>query len=298
VRIVSLLPSATEIVCALGLADALVGVSGDCDFPSDVVGRLPVVSGSALADEGALDPRAIDAAVSERVGRGESLYTLDGERIRRLRPDLVLAQDLCRVCAVPSGDVNDALEVLGCQADVLSLDPSTLDDVFAGIVAVGERTGTAPQARALAAELRARGDAVRRAVAGRRPPRVLALEWLDPPFVGGHWVPDMVAVAGGVDVLGTPGAPSRRVGWDEITRTRPEVVVVMPCGYDLAGAAAQAGELSGLAAVAGARIVAVDATSYFSRPGPRLATGVEILAAALHPDAPVPVPPAGTVAFL
>jgi iron complex transport system substrate-binding protein len=292
VKIVSLLPSATEIVYALGLGDSLEGVTFECDFPSSARTK-PVVSGTALP-EGELSAREIDDVVSATVASGEPIYTLDAERIRSIQPDLILAQDLCRVCAVPSGAVSDALGVLGCQAEVLSLDPSTLADVVACIETVGEATGTGARAREVIAGLNERLERVRAHVAGLDRPRTFALEWSDPPFTGGHWVPDMITAAGGSPVLGAAGVSSRRVTWEDVAAAAPEVTVFMPCGYGLSEAVAESERLPGDLA---GRVYAVDATSYFSRPGPRIVDGVEILAWALHPDA-VPAPPPGTIAAL
>lgn len=295
-RIVSLLPSATEIVYALGLEDSLVAVTAECDHPP-AARHKPVVSFSALAGPegvpGTLSAQEIDQMVGERVDRGEPLYTLDVERIRDLRPDLVLAQDLCRVCAVPSGMVAEALELVGGQASVISLDPATLDEVLEGLATVGQAAGVGERASATVEQMRARVEAVRRATASLPRPRVLALEWSDPPFVGGHWVPDMVAAAGGEDVLGRADDPSRQVSWEDLAGAAAEVVVFMPCGYTIDRAVEEGRELVTRPELAGvARAYAVDATSYFSRPGPRLVDGVELLAAALHPGS-VPGPPEG-----
>jgi iron complex transport system substrate-binding protein len=236
--------------------------------------------------------------------RREPLYRLDVDLIREIEPDVVLTQDLCRVCAVPSGQVERALEQIGAsRARVLSLDPHSLEEVIETIRAVGGLLGARDRADELAAGLRARLEDVRR-VASRLPAiRTFALEWLDPPFVGGHWVPEMVTIAGGENLLNEPSAPSRVVTWTEIERATPEVVVFMPCGYDLEAAEAEGEDLLGLASFAplpAARAgdtFAVDATSYFSRPGPRLVEGVEILAWVLHPDA-FPEPPVGRVVRL
>jgi iron complex transport system substrate-binding protein len=295
-RIVSLLPSATEIVYALGLQDRLEGVTHECDFPPAARSK-PAVCTTSLALDGA-GPEEIDGLVSDRVGAGESLYRLDGDRIRDIRPDVILAQDLCRVCAVPSGEVNQALDLLGCRAEVISLDPSTLDDVIGDVTRVGRAAGVEDRAKSVAAALRARVDRVRRAAEGLDRPPVLALEWPDPPFAGGHWVPEMVRIAGGADPLGTEGAASRRVTWDEVAGVEPEVIVYMPCGYYLDDAVAQARRLydvhafAALPAAISGRVFAVDASSYFSRPGPRIVDGLETLAWCIHPDV-FPAPPPG-----
>jgi iron complex transport system substrate-binding protein len=295
-RIVSLLPSATEIVYALGLAEHLVGVTDECDWPPQAR-TVQVVSRSALPV--AAEPAEIDRLVSASIGGGQPIYRLDTDAIGDLRPDLVLAQDLCAVCAVPSGHVNQALDVLGCQAQVVSLDPSSLDEVLEGVLQVGKAAGAEQRAEEVVAGLRDRLARVHAAVEGLERPRVFALEWGDPPFNGGHWVPEMLQVAGAEALLACPGAPSVRVTWAQIQAAAPQVVVFMPCGYDLQAAADEARrtllrrpELAGVEA-----IVAVDASAYCSRPGPRLVDGVETLAAALHPGQ-LPPPPAGTAVRL
>jgi iron complex transport system substrate-binding protein len=295
-RIMSLLPSATEIVYALGQEGHLVGVTDECDWPPQAR-TVQVVSRSALPAD--VEPAEIDRLVSASIGVGQPLYRLDTEAIRQLRPDLVLAQDLCAVCAVPSGQVTQALGVLGCQAEVISLDPSSLEEVLDGVLQVGKAAGAERRAHEVVAGLRERLARVQAAVQRLERPRVFALEWGDPPFNGGHWVPEMLQVAGAEAVLACPGAPSVRVSWAQIAAVAPQVVVFMPCGYDLQAAAEEASrtlltrpELAGVGA-----IVAVDASAFFSRPGPRLVDGVEILAAALHPGQ-LPPPPAGTAVRL
>ena len=289
-KIVSLLPSATEIVFALGLGDSLEGRSFECDYPV-AASQVAIVSGTALPVDEHLTARDIDEAVSTRVAAGEPIYTLDAERIRAIQPDLILAQDLCAVCAVPSGAVTDALDMLGCRADVVSLDPASLDDVIACIGQVGAVTGTTAEADAIMRGLRERVERVRAAVDGRDRPRALALEWADPPFNGGHWIPDMLLVAGAEPVLSPPGAPSRRLDWSEIAHAAPDAVLFMPCGYYLDGAVAEGAALPGNQALADAeQIWALDANAYFSRPGPRVVDGVELLASLLHPEVLDPRP--------
>ncbi|HEY6473831.1 MAG TPA: ABC transporter substrate-binding protein [Acidimicrobiales bacterium] len=290
-KIVSLLPSATEIVFALGLGDQLEGVSFECDFP-EAARHVAVVSGTALDVDRPRTAAEIDAEVSTKMAAGESIYSLDDVLIRTIDPDVILAQDLCAVCAVPSGQVEEALGVIGCQADVVSLDPAGLDDVIECVAQVGRATGTEHAASELTAALRRRVADVRARVAGRPRPRVFVLEWADPPFNGGHWVPEMVEAAGGEPVLAAVGTPSRRVAWNEIAAESIDVTIFSPCGFDLAGAVEQAAsfidrpDLPDLG-----RIVAVDANSYFSRPGPRVVDGVELLAELLHPTRPgAPVP--------
>jgi iron complex transport system substrate-binding protein len=289
VRIVSLLPSATEIVFALGLGEELCGISFECDYP-EPARSVPVVSGTALPTDGSLSALEIDAQVSARIAAGESIYTLDDARIRAIDPDLILAQDLCQVCAVPSGAVEEALDVIGCHAQVVSLDPGRLDEVIGCIGMVGAVTGTSVGAEALMQTLRDRVDAVRRRGRGRERPRVLVLEWQDPPFNAGHWVPDQVEAAGGVPVLAVAGARSRRLTWEEIGAEEVDITVFMPCGFDLEGAVAQAPGLLARPEAAGlGRIIAVDANAYFSRPGPRVVEGVELLEQLLHgaPDSDI-----------
>jgi iron complex transport system substrate-binding protein len=290
VRIVSLLPSATEIVFALDLADQLAGVSFECDYPP-AARSVPVVSGTSLPDDAVQSAREIDAEVSARVAAGESLYTLDQGRIRSIDPDLILAQDLCRVCAVPSGDVEEALATIGCHADVVSLDPERLEEVIDCVGQVGRATDREVLAERLMAGLRARVGAVRRRVGGLRRPRVFVLEWPDPPFNAGHWVPDMVSAAGGEPVLAEAGEPSRRLGWEQIEAERIDITVFSPCGFDLVGAVEQASAfLDRPEAASLGKVVAVDANAYFSRPGPRIVDGIELLAEIVHPRAAGNVP--------
>jgi iron complex transport system substrate-binding protein len=298
-RIVSLLPSATEIVYALGLDDELAAVTDSCDFPADARSK-PVVS-SAIVDSTEMPPAEVDRIVSEKAAAGESMYSLDAEAIGRIQPDLILTQDLCQVCAVPSGQVDAALDRLGCRAEVVSLDPSSLHDVLEDIVRLGRATDRDGAAAELVAELRARIEAVRAAVVAREKVPAMALEWLDPPFTAGHWVPDMIDLAGGVSLLAEPGATSRRATWDEVAAADPAVIVAMPCGYGLERARHEASRLYEVAEIAATRAIgrervfAGDAGGRFSRPGPRLIDGIEALAWALHPDA-VAQPSEGIVA--
>jgi iron complex transport system substrate-binding protein len=287
VRIVSLLPSATEIVHALGLADQLVGVTFECDYPPDARTTARVVVGGA--DTSAMTPGQIDAYVRQQLAIGGELYVLHAAALADLDPDLVLTQDLCRVCALPSGTVTDALNHLGCNAAVLTLDPYSLPDVLESIQQVGVATGADAEAQVLVASLRERLDVVRRAVAGEPKPRVAVLEWTDPLFAAGHWIPDLVAAAGGLEVLGTPGGRSGPTSWQQVIDVKPDLVVVAPCGYGLAGSTAQAeAALSHLPPTA--QVWAIDADGLVVRPGPRLIEGVEALAHALHPDV-IPAPP-------
>jgi iron complex transport system substrate-binding protein len=291
VRIVSLLPSATEIVYGLGLGDQLTGVTFECDEPASArTDKAVVVAGR---DTAGMSPAAIDAYVRSRLAAGEDLYTLHADALAALAPDLILTQDLCRVCALPAGHVEDALDYLGCAAEVVSLDPQRLEDVLATILTVGNHTGARPQAERLVAALRVRLAAVADRVAGRRRPSVAVIEWTDPPFTAGHWVPDLVAAAGGRPVAARPGGRSEQTTWEQIAAARPEVVVVAPCGFHLDDAAAQAElvarELTGLP------VWAIDADGLVVRPGPRLVDGVEALAAIFHPDQGGAVVPAGRI---
>ncbi len=289
----SLLPSATEIVYALGLGGDLVGVTFECDEPAAAREEKQVVVGGR--DTSGMTPAEIDAFVRDRLAKGEDLYTLHADALARLRPELILTQDLCRVCALPSGHVTEALDYLGCRADVLSLDPYTLEEVLGTIVAVGERTGVADRADRVVAGLRERLAQVAAAVAGRPRPRVAVVEWVDPPFAAGHWIPDQVSAAGGEPVAALPGQRSAEVTWPQIAAADPDLVIVAPCGYHLAGAAAQAPVAA--AALPGGPVWAIDADSLVVRPGPRLVDGVAAIAAILHPDA-VPAPAEGTIALV
>jgi iron complex transport system substrate-binding protein len=289
-RLVSLLPSATEIVYALGLGDDLVGVTFECDEPPAARREKTVVVGGR--DTRGMDPGEIDTYVKEQMAAGGDLYTLHADALAGLEPELILTQDLCRVCALPSGHVSDALDYLGCRADVLSLDPYTLDEVLDTFLAVGARAGVLPRAEELVAGLRQRLAAVGSAVAGRPRPRVAIVEWVEPPFTAGHWVPDLVTAAGGIAVGARPGARSVETTWADLAAGEPEIVLVTPCGFHLDGAAAQAAGV--VARFPRAQVWAIDGDGLVVRPGPRLVDGVEAIAAILHPDA-VPAPPPGAI---
>lgn len=292
-KIVSLLPSATEICFALGLQDQLEAVTFECDFPPEARDK-PHATGNAIPQ--VADPAEVDRLVRASMESGAPIYTLDAELIRAIDPDLVLAQDLCRVCAVPSGHVEEALDRIGRRARVLSLDPSGLDDVIGCIQQVADAAGVFDRGDALVSDLRDRLARVRQKAAGLRRIRTLMLEWSEPAFVGGHWVPEMVDAAGGTDVLGAAREKSRVVDWADIADAAAEVAIFMPCGYDLHAAVAEGARLMDRPELAAAEsIFAVDATAYFSRPGPRVVDGVELLAWALHPD-DFPEPPPGRIA--
>ena len=281
-RIVSLLPSTTEILFAIGAGDEVVGVTFECDFPPEARTRR-IVSTSAIPS--GLTPAGIDAYVAGAMSRGEDLYHLAADALAELDADLVVTQDLCAVCAVDVSVVDDALSYLGCRADVLTIDPHTMDEVFESILTLGRATDRVAAATDLVSSLRSRLDAVRARVAGRPRPRVMLLEWTDPPYAPGHWVPEMIEAAGGECLLGKPGARSERVLWESVHEAAPDVVVVAPCGYDLAGARSLASELVASGVLpAGVPVHAVDANAAWARPGTRLVDGVEELAAILHPE--------------
>jgi iron complex transport system substrate-binding protein len=306
VRICSFLPSATEILYALGLGDQVVGVTYACDYPPEARSK-PAVVRTRLPED--LVGAELDRAVREFIARGESLYLVDLGLLAEVRPDLILTQDLCHVCAASPSDLPEALTRLARKPQVLSLSPRTLADVFTDIERVGDAAGCAASASRLRAELEASlrkiEDQVASALsAGARRARVLSLEWLDPPYVGGHWVPEMIGRAGGVDILGQVGEPSRRVAWEEIFEAQPEVALLLPCGYDCARGVEEfrrvdlRPEWEQLPAVTSGRVVALDANSFFSRPGPRLVTGVALLAKLFHPQRVEFEPPVDSYALL
>ena len=298
-KIVSLLPSATEIVYALGLGDSLEGVTHECDYPAEAREK-PVVMRPSLPP-GVLSSREIDDAVRAKMDAKEPLYVLDRAQIQRIQPDVILTQDLCRVCAIATGQVEDALADLGIDdAKVLSLEPNTLEEILISIEAVGKLLDREHEAKELTESLRARVEAVKKTALRLPTIRVLALEWFDPPFGGGHWVPEMIELAGGTNLITEAGKPSTTITWRQIRDAIPEVVVFMPCGYYLDEAEEEGQRLYGnpeFADTPAARegnVFAVDATSYFSRPGPRIVDGLEIMAWAIHPEA-YPEPPAESI---
>ena len=280
-RIVSLLPSTTEILFAIGAGDDVVGVTFECDYPEEARTRR-IVSTSAMPE--GLTPGEIDAFVVAAIGRGDDLYHLDAGALAGLDADLVVTQDLCAVCAVDVSVVDDALAHLGCSAEVLTVDPYTLDEVLASIETLGKVTGHEEEAALLVRDQRQRLVATWGRVAWRPRRRVMFLEWTDPPFAPGHWIPEMIELAGGVALLGTGGEKSRRVSWEDVHAAGPEVVVVAPCGYDREGSRALADELVASGVLPdGLPVHAVDANASWARPGTRLADGVEELARLLHP---------------
>lgn len=289
-RICSLVPAATEVLFALGLGDSVVGVTHECDFPPEAA-RLPVVTAS-LVETGELSSAAIDDAVRVAAENGRPLYAVDAARWDELRPDVVVTQELCDVCAVSSDDVGAVVEASGLDVDTVPYSPATLDGIVEAIAALGERFGAEGEADELTAGMRSRLERVRAALATTETaPRVFVAEWLEPPYSAGHWVPDMVAAAGGIDVAGLSGERSYRLQWSDVARLEPDVVVLAPCGFDLDRTLGEtaplelAGHLLGTPAREESRVFAVDADACFSRPGPRVVDGVELLAYLLHPEA-------------
>jgi iron complex transport system substrate-binding protein len=289
VRVASLLPGATEMVHFAGAGDALVGVTHECDYPTDVE-RLPRLTSSEIQGH-AMTSAEIDAAVERRMTDTGSIYALDAGLLEDLGPDLILTQGLCDVCAVSTNLVERAVAGMKKEPEILTLNPTSLRDVLDDTLRIGEALGRGDETREKVAALEGRLADVEETVAGLRRPRVGCIEWLDPPFSAGHWVPEMVGVAGGEELFARPGEPSARLSWDDVFEAAPEVIVLMPCGFDANRAVEEArcvlpglpgwGELP---AVKEGRVWAVDANSHFSRPAPRLVEGVEILARILHPE--------------
>jgi len=290
VRIVSLVPHATELLFALGLGDDVVGVTHECDYPPDVL-TLPHLTRDELPP--GLGSAQIDAAVRERTERGEAIYGLDEQLLRELEPDLIVTQELCPVCAVSYDEVQAIAKKLPVCPEVIALDPRTFGETMVDVRTVAQATGALGPALDLIARQRARVDAVQEAVMDEPLVTVAALEWLDPVFVAGHWTPQLIEMAGGTDVLGLPGEPSLQATWEMVAAAEPDVVVVMPCGYDAARSLEEAEVYADqLRSLGARRVVAIDASATFSRPGPRLVDGLETLAHILHPravpDAPGP----------
>ena len=295
-RIVSFLPSATEIACALGLSDSLVGITHECDYPPEVKTK-PVVVRNVLPIE-QMDQGEIDRAVAERMRAGLSLYQIDEQLLRELAPDLILTQDLCQVCAPSGNEVSQVLKALPETPQILWMTPRSVDEIFDNVRDLGAATGRVDEATRLIADCTARlGElSVRTSKAASRP-RVFCMEWLDPVYASGHWVPELVNFAGGVDELGRSGGESVRVSWDDIAEWAPEVLVIMPCGFNLQqtmkqiwsvfgpyGSQAASPHFFDLPAVQNGRVYAVDANAYFARPGPRVVEGAELLARLIHPE--------------
>lgn len=287
-RILSLLPSATEIVCSLGLADDLVGVSHECDYPPEVKTK-PVVSASALSPT--LRSAEIHGEVSAHRHPAHSLYRIDEQILRQIDPEVILTQELCTVCAIPVAQVREAARILAGPCRIISLEPNHLGQILDNILTVGEVTGREEQARAVTLSLQERIDRVAEAAShAASHPRVFCMEWMDPLIAGGHWVPEMVRLAGGTDGIGHDGAPSAVIPWEQVVEYAPEVLVVMPCGYKIERSLGEMDRLSArggwhdLPAVRAGRVYVVDSSSYFSRPGPRTITGLEMLAEIIHPE--------------
>ncbi|MEU7369787.1 cobalamin-binding protein [Streptomyces hygroscopicus] len=286
-RIVSLLPAATDIVAELGLAEQLVGRTHECDWPPREVASVPVVTAADL-DQDALTSREISDAVGGSAHSGSSLYTLDTEALAALGPDVVLTQDLCEVCAVSYRNVSTAVRLLDAGTRVLSLEPRTLDDVLDCLVTVGELLGVREHAERRRADLRARLERIRGSVAGRARPRVVAIEWLDPLWPAGHWVPDQITAAGGEPLLAASGAHTRPMTWEAVRAARPEAVLVLPCGFPPERTLREWELLTrlpgwtDLPAVRAGRVWVLDGPAYFNRPGPRVVRGAEVLARLLH----------------
>ncbi len=288
-RICSLLPSATEIVYALGLGDHLYGVSHECDFPPEAAAKPTLIR--PVFDPSELSSLQIDLAVAERLRRGQGVYTIDLDRLQQADPDLILTQELCDVCAVPYNEVKRAVDQLGRRAQLMSLSPTLLGDVLADIRRVGEATGRKTQAEALVERLESRIEEVcARAANAAHRPVTFCLEWADPIYVSGHWVPEMVEMAGGTDGLGMKGKPSIPIEWDRVVQYAPEVIVLMPCGFDIERTMREVPLLTRLPgwadipAVKQGRVYGVNGSAYFNRSGPRLVDGLQLLAKILHPE--------------
>jgi iron complex transport system substrate-binding protein len=282
VRIVSLVPHATELLFALGAGDEVVAVTHECDFPPEVV-ELERVTRDVLPP--GLGAAQIDAAVRERTLRGEAIYELDGAALAGLEPDLIVTQALCPVCAVSYDEVAELARELPSHPRVIALDPATLGEALGDVRTLAQATDRRECGVELVAQAASRIDRVRLAVRARPRPRVAALEWLDPVYAAGHWTPQLIELAGGEDVLGFAGEPSQTVSWEQVLAAQPEIVVVMPCGYDAPRARMEGEEYAReLGALGAKRTVAVNASAYFSRPGPRLIDGLELLAHILHPE--------------
>ena len=288
-RICSLLPSATEIVYALGLGDRLVAVTHECDYPPEAAG-LPVITRSAI-DHAGKSSRDIHNHISNSIHGGSSIYTIDQDLLKQLDPDIILTQELCDVCAVSYDEVQKVVRLLQGERKILSLEPTSVGSILGSIEEVGQLAGVPDRAHEVVQQLRQRIDGVA-SVAHTAPaePRVLALEWLDPPFVGGHWVPEMARLAGGTDNLGREGYPSFEISWDDVADYDPQVVVLMPCGFNLERTleelhrAALPPEWHRLTAVRSGQVYAVDGSGYYNRPGPRIVDGLEMLAEIIHPE--------------
>ncbi len=288
-RIVSFLPSATEMVCALGLFDQLVGITHECDYPPEVAGK-PIVIRNVLPIEN-MSQEEIDLSVSQRIREGLSLYQVDERLLQELAPDLILTQNLCQVCAPSGNEVSLALKLLRRVPQILWLSPQSLDEIFANLLQLGAATDRTTEAEEVTAAARDKlAKIARRTSSAASRPRVFCMEWLDPIYASGHWVPRMVEIAGGVDGLAQREADSIRVSWDDVLQWAPEILIIAPCGFNLAQVLERSAQLanypgwSNLPAVSNGRVYAVDANSYFARPGPRVVNGTELLAHLIHPS--------------
>jgi iron complex transport system substrate-binding protein len=288
-RICSLLPSATEVIASLGLGDELVGISHECDYPPSIT-HVPIMVEPVIPPHG-LASAAIDTQVRQLVASGQRLYRLKDQLLRQAQPELILSQDLCHVCAITPDQLQDAIGSMPRQPTILTLNPSSVRDVIDDVVRIGDAAGRSADGHHLAAHLRDRLDSVhRRLQTISQRPRVVCIEWLAPLYVAGHWVPEMVQRAGGLDVLAQPGSPSRVVTWDEILAAAPDVLLIMPCGFSVEKTHAELLQLMQhpdqwqLSPALAEHTYLVDASSYFSRPGPRLIDGIELLATILHPS--------------
>ena len=297
-RICSLLPSATEIAFALGLGEDVCAVTHECDFPHEAALKPRVTE--SFIDHERLTGAEIDHRVSDSAGRHGSIYRLRQDLLEQLRPDLILTQELCEVCAVSYRQVQRAAKLLDGETRIVSLEPATLNDVFDTVLMVGELTGSEPRAAQLVCDLRRRAEAVRSLVSGTTRPAVCTLEWLDPVFCAGHWVPEMVTIAGGRNLLGSEGASAERIGQERIADGESDVIVLMPCGFSLDRTIEEFHKTEwlpgwkSLPAVRSRQVYAVDGSSFFNRPGPRLVDGIEVLAEILHPDRVRGLAPAGS----
>jgi len=288
-RICSFLPSTTEIVYELGLGDSLVGVTHECNYPPEVKDKKTVIM--SFLDHKKLSSKEIDDLVTKNAAQGKSTYIVDKDALKEANPDIILSQQLCEVCAVSGSQVMEAVEVLGHSPQIISLEPTTISEIFDTIITIGEATDTKERAIEITDKLKARVERIRSQLENERDrPRVFCLEWLDPPFVGGHWVPEMVEMAGGDNGLGKPGEPSFKVTWEEIVNFAPQMLFIMPCGFDIEKTLNELDVVSSkeewfsLPSTNRGQIYLLDANSYFSRPGPRIVDGLEILARAIHPE--------------
>lgn len=288
-RICSFLPSTTEILYALGLGESVTGVTHECDYPPEALEKKRVIM--SFIDPEKLSSREIDELVSRNAAEGKSTYLIDKDALKEANPDLILTQELCEVCAVSGNEVAEATKVLGHTPDIISLEPRTLDEILETIIVIGEATGTSDIAREVTEKLRHRIEKIRSLLRDERDrPRVFCMEWLDPPYVAGHWVPEMVAIAGGECGIGKAGEPSFKVSWKEIADFAPQMLFIMPCGYDIENTLGEINtvmqheEWFSLPSTGKGQIYIFDANSYFSRPGPRVVDGLEIFAKTIHPE--------------